>query len=245
VTVQVFPDPASVARAVAERVAEAAALSADTSGRFTIALSGGSTPRSTYERLASGDLAERVPWEAFHVFWGDDRCVPPDDPDSDYRMAKEAMLDHVPIPSGRVHRIRGEDPPEQAARDYEQLLRRSFGVPGGPPPRQDGSRFDLVLLGMGEDGHTASLFPGTGAVNEVERWAIRVQADASPRNRVSLTTPVLNAAARKLFLVTGVGKAPTLARVLEGPRDPDALPSQAIEDPEWFVDAAAASMLTS
>ena len=117
-------------------------------------------------------------------------------------------------------------------------------MPQGPPPRTDGARFDLVLLGMGEDGHTASLFPGTGAVRETQRWVIRVEADAGPRNRVSLTAPLLNAAARKLFLVTGVGKAPTLSRVLEGPRDPELLPAQAIEGAEWFVDASAASMLS-
>jgi 6-phosphogluconolactonase len=242
--VQVFPDPESVARAAAEAIVEAATEAADRSGRFVVALSGGSTPRSLYHHLAAPGFADRMPWDAFHVFWGDERCVPPFDPDSDYRMAKEAMLDHVPISPGRVHRIRGEDPPDQAAEDYERVLRRSFGVAEGPPIRQDGARFDLVLLGMGEDGHTASLFPASGAVHETQRWVIRVEADVSPRNRVSVTTPVLNAAARKLFLVTGVGKAPTLSRVLEGPRDPDVLPAQAIEDAEWFVDASAASMLS-
>jgi 6-phosphogluconolactonase len=242
--VQVFPDPEFVARAAADAVMEAATRASDRSGRFLVALSGGSTPRALYHHLASPGYSDRMPWDAFHVYWGDERCVPPTDPDSDYRMAKETLLDHVPIPPGRIHRISGEDPPDRAAEDYERLLRRSFGVPEGPAGLEDGARFDLVLLGMGEDGHTASLFPGTGSVNETQRWAIRVEADVSPRNRVSLTVPVLNAAARKLFLVTGVGKAPTLSRVLEGPRDPDLLPAQAIEDAEWFVDAAAASMLS-
>jgi 6-phosphogluconolactonase len=242
--VQVFADPESVARAAAESIVESATEAADRGGRFVVALSGGSTPRSLYLHLASPEFSDRLPWDAVHVYWGDERCVPPFDPESDYRMAKEALLDHVPIAEGRIHRIRGEDAPEEAALEYERLLRRSFGVPEGPPVRQDGARFDLVLLGMGEDGHTASLFPGTGAVHEAQRWAIRVEADVTPRNRVSLTAPVLNAAVRKLFLVTGVGKAPTLSRVLEGPRDPDVLPAQSIEDAEWFVDAAAASMLS-
>jgi 6-phosphogluconolactonase len=240
---QVFPDPESASRAAAEVFVGAAMKAADDGARFTVALSGGSTPRSLYQRLASPGYADRTPWESFHVFWGDERCVPPVDEASDYRMAKETLLDHVPIPPGRVHRIRGEDPPAQAALDYEAMLRRSFGVLEGPPVG-DGAGFDLVLLGMGEDGHTASLFPGTDAVHETVRWVSHVQADVSPRNRVTLTPPVLNAATRKLFLVTGVSKAPSLARVVEGPHDPDAFPSQAIEGAAWFVDAAAASMLS-
>jgi len=243
--VQVLADAASVARVAAETVAEVLSNAAERRGRCSIALSGGSTPRDLYRRLGSIEYVERVPWDALHVFWGDERCVPPVDPDSDYLMAKEAMLDHVPVPAGRIHRIRGEDPPERAAEEYERLLRRSFGEAEGPPPLEDGARFDLVLLGMGEDGHTASLFPGTGAVLETARWVIHVRAQASPRNRVSLTAPVLSAAARKLFLVTGMAKAPTLARVLEGPRDLDAAPAQAIEGAEWLVDAAAASMLSA
>jgi 6-phosphogluconolactonase len=154
------------------------------------------------------------------------------------------MLEQVPIPEGRVHRIRGEEDPDVASLEYERLLRRSFGILQGPPSTTPGACFDLVLLGMGEDGHTASLFPGTPAVLETDRWVMPVDSPADPRRRVSLTPPVLNAAARKLFMVTGMGKAPVLADVLEGPRDPSRLPSQVIEDAEWLVDAEAASMLT-
>jgi 6-phosphogluconolactonase len=242
--VDVFPDPAVVARAAAEVFVEEAAAAIDATGRFAVALSGGSTPRGTYRLLAQPDYVERVDWGAVQVFWGDERCVPPQDPASDYLMAREAMLDHVPVREGHVHRIRGEAAPEEAALEYERLLRRAFGTQAGPPTPEPGARFDLVLLGMGEDGHTASLFPGTGTVGERERWVVAVTADVEPRRRVSLTVPVLNAAGRRLFVVTGVDKAPTLARVIEGAADPDALPSQAIEDADWFVDAAAASMLT-
>lgn len=239
---QVMPDAESVARVAGELFVRTAMDAIGAAGRFSVALSGGSTPRSLYQRLASPGYAEDLDWGSCHVFWGDERCVPPIDPESDYRMAKEMLLDHVAIPEGRVHRIRGEDPPAQAALDYERVLRRSFGVLEGPPRAGEG--FDLVLLGMGEDGHTASLFPGTDAVRETTAWVRHVVADVSPRNRISLTPPVLNAAVRTVFLVTGVAKAPTLARVLEGPRDPDALPSQTIEGAAWFVDAAAASMLS-
>ena len=185
----------------------------------------------------SPGYADDLTGSALHVFWGDERCVPPFDPDSDYRMAKETLLDHVAIPEGRVHRIRGEDAAEPRPRWSTSTCCAARSASSRGRPARAG-RFDLVLLGMGEDGHTASLFPGTDAVRETTAWARHVVADALPRNRVSLTPPILNAAARKLFLVTGVAKAPILARVLEGPHDPDALPSQAIEGAEWFVDAA-------
>lgn len=242
---EVYPDPSAVARAAAELVVDLCAEAVDATGRFLIALSGGNTPRGLYERLAGPGYAERIPWESVHVFWGDERCVPPFDPQSDYGMAKEVLLDHVEIAEGRIHRIRGEDDPELVAGEYERLLRRTFGAMTGPPPTVPGARFDLVLLGMGEDGHTASLFPGTSAVQELHRWVMPVEAPADPRRRVSLTPPVLNASAHTLFMVTGAEKAPALAAVLEGPRDPLVYPSQAIEDAEWFVDADAASLLTA
>jgi 6-phosphogluconolactonase len=242
---EVYPDPSGVARAVAEVVVETANRAVDRSGRFAIALSGGATPRRLYRLLAAPGEAERIPWEAVHVYWGDERCVPPVDPESDYLMAKETLLDHVPIPEGRVHRIRGEEDPAAAATAYERLLRRAFGVSHGSPREATGARFDLVLLGLGEDGHTASIFPGTPAVHESERWVVAVDAGVSPRRRITLTPPLLNAAAHKVFLVTGAAKAQVLARVLEGPFEPDILPAQVIEGADWFVDAAAASMLAS
>jgi 6-phosphogluconolactonase len=240
---EVFPEPADVARAATEAFVSDAAEAIDATGRFYVALSGGSTPRALYERLRYPGTVERVDWDRVHVFWGDERCVPPFDPDSDYLMAKEALLDHVPLREGQVHRIRGEADPGEAASEYERLLRRAFGAPQGPPPRVRGSRFDLVLLGMGDDGHTASLFPGSPAIHETERWVVSTEASVSPRRRVSFTPPLINAAERRRFLVTGVAKASVLAGVLEGPREPDRYPCQVVEDPEWFVDGAAASML--
>jgi 6-phosphogluconolactonase len=241
--VEVFADPIAVTSAAVEVVVQAAARAIDAAGRFLVALAGGSTPRALYGKLAAPGYADRIEWEAVHVFWGDERCVPPHDPSSNYAMATETLLDHVAVKSGHIHRIRGEDDAETAAGDYERLLRRAFSTPQGPPGLDSGSRFDLVLLGMGEDGHTASLFPATPAVRETHRWVAPVEAPVSPRRRVSLMSPVINAAAEKLFLVTGEAKAATLVRVLRGPNEPDTLPAQAIEDARWFVDAAAASML--
>jgi 6-phosphogluconolactonase len=242
---RVFADPAEVARAAAEFVVDVSAEAVDATERFLIALSGGGTPRGLYERLAGPAYAERIPWESVHVFWGDERCVPPFDPQSDYGMAKATLLDHVPIAEGHIHRIRGEDEPELVAGEYERLLRRTFGAMTGPPPSVPGARIDLTLLGLGEDAHTASLFPGTDAVQERQRWVVPVEAPASPRRRVSLTPPILNASAHTLFMVTGVEKAGAVAAVLEGPSDPLTYPAQAIEGAEWFVDADAASLLTT
>ncbi len=242
---RVFADPAAVSRAAAEFVVDASADAVDATGRFLVALSGGETPRGLYERLAGPGYAERIPWESVHVFWGDERCVPPFDPQSDYLMAKETLLDHVPIADGHVHRIRGEDDPELVAAEYERLLRRTFGAMTGAPPTDAGARLDLALLGLGEDGHTASLFPRTAAVQEGLRWAMPVEAPAAPRRRVSLTPPILNASGRKLFLVSGAHKASALAAALEGPRDPMACPAQVIEGAEWFVDVDAASLLNA
>lgn len=241
-TVEVFADPRAVTSAAVEVVVEAASRAIDAAGRFNVALCGGSTPRAVFQQLAAPGYADRIEWEAVHVFWGDERCVPPSDPSSNYAMAKEMLLDHVGVRPGHIHRILGEDDPEAAAGAYERLLRRSFSTPQGDPGHQTGSRFDLVLLGMGEDGHTASLFPGTPAVTETQRWVMPVESPVPPRRRVSLTPPVINAAAEKLFLVTGEAKAPALAGVLSGPKDPQTFPAQVIEDARWLVDEAAASM---
>lgn len=240
---EVFTDPRATTQAAVEVVAEAAARAIDVAGRFLLALSGGSTPRALYGQLAVPDLFDRIDWEAVHIFWGDERCVPPSDPSSNYAMAKEALLDHVEVKLGHIHRIRGEDDPEMAAGDYERLLRRAFSTPEGPPGGGPGSRFDLVLLGLGEDGHTASLFPGTAAVGEAQRWAVPVEAPIAPRRRVSLTLPLINVAAAKVFVVTGESKSAALAAVLQGPHDPDVLPAQGVEGARWLVDEAAAARL--
>ena len=238
---EVFADPRAVAEAAAERFVDAASRAIDAAGRFLVALSGGATPQPFYRQLGSPAYLDRIDWEMVQVFWVDERCVPPSEVESNYAMAKESLLDQVDVRPGHIHRIRGEDDPETAAVEYERLLRRAFTTPEGPPRDEAGARFDLVVLGMGEDGHTASLFPGTAAVSETERWVVPVAAPVPPLRRVSLTSPVLNAAAERLFLVTGEAKAPALARVLEGTEDPAVLPARAIVGATWLVDDAAST----
>jgi 6-phosphogluconolactonase len=245
--VRVLEDLASLMHAAAEIAVEAAGDAMRTTGRFVVALSGGSTPNALYDLLAGNAYARLIDWSKAHVFWGDERCVPPDDPASNHRSARARLLDRVAVPPSQVHRIHGEDDPAAAAAAYERELRTTFATPTGPPRTTPGARFDLVLLGMGPDGHTASLFPSTAAVHETVRWVVAHRVDAVSMWRVTLTPVVLNAAAAVVFLVAGRDKAATLRRVLEGPRQPDLLPSQAIVPSHgrlrWLVDAAAASEL--
>lgn len=244
--VEVYGDRGALVRAEADRVVTIVRAAILARGRCALALSGGSTPRPLYELLATPDFASAIDWMRVHVFWGDERCVPPDHPDSNFRMTREALLDRVPIPSGNVHRIAGEEAPEVAARAYEDTLRAYFGVPQGPPERS----FDLVLLGMGDDGHTASLFPGTPAVTEERSWVVANHV-TQPREmwRITLTPVVLNAAAVVTFLVAGAGKAERLYEVLEDPPPSLSLPVQRIHPTHgaltWMVDAAAAQRLRS
>jgi 6-phosphogluconolactonase len=244
VDVSVLPDPATLMRAEAERSVMLARDAIAAHERFDIALAGGSTPRRLYELLAEPPYVDRIDWARVHVFWGDERCVRPDDPRSNYRMTRESLLDAVPIPEENIHRIRGEDEPHRAARDYEQELRGLFGKPDGPPERS----FDQVLLGMGEDGHTASLFPGSPAVTERVRWVLAQHVDQPlPMWRITLTPVVLNAAADVTFLVAGAAKAERLREVLsDEPRD-RVLPAEVIRSQggpvHWMVDAAAGARL--
>jgi 6-phosphogluconolactonase len=211
-------------------------------GRFLLALSGGSTPRPLYELLASRPFATRIDWPRVHMFWGDERCVPPDQPESNYRMAREALLDHVPLPPANVHRIRGEDKPTEAAAAYAESLGAFFGSRDSSPTES----FDLVLLGMGADGHTASLFPGSAAAKESRRWVVATPGPEPGSWRVSLTPVLLNASENVTFLVTGADKAERLKDVLEGGQ-PDLLPAQLIRPTHgalhWMIDAAAAARL--
>ena len=229
-----LPSATALADAVAGRFIAAAGDAIDSRGRFVVALSGGSTPRDTYRRLGSEALVSRVMWSRVQVLWGDERCVPPHHAESNYRMARETLLDRVPIPAANVHRIHGEDDPATAAEVYEATLRTLL-------------RIDLVLLGLGEDGHTASLFPGSAAVHERTRWVMAARASAASLWRITLTPVVINAAAEVLFIVSGAAKAGILRRVLEGPRRPQSLPAQAIAPTNgrvrWCVDAAAAAEL--
>lgn len=245
--IECFPTTEALMAGAAERFVSVAAQAINESGRFVVALAGGSTPRRLYELLATSAYAPRVEWSRAHLFWGDERCVPPDDPGSNYRMAREALLSRVPLPEANVHRVRGEDAPARAAAAYERELRETLGTRHGLPRRAPGRRLDLVLLGMGDNGHTASLFPGFTAVRERNRWVVAEYVAEVSMWRITLTPPVLNAAAHVMFLVSGAKKAAMLHRVLEGPSEPDVLPAQAIAPREgvltWLVDAAAAARL--
>jgi 6-phosphogluconolactonase len=245
--VEIYPTADALMQAAAERFVACAGAAVRANGRFVVALSGGSTPERLYALLAAAPYAGRVDWPRVHVFWGDERCVPPDDRASNYRMARAALLDRVPVPEENVHRMRGEDDPVAAAAAYEQELRKVFVTPDGPPACSAGRRFDLVLLGMGDNGHTASLFPGTPAVHETEHWVMAQYVEAVSMWRLTLTPVVINAGAEVMFLVSGANKAAMLRRVLKGPYEPTALPAQAIAPHHgrlrWLVDASAAADL--
>lgn len=245
--VQLFSTSDALAAGAAECVVLAAAAAVRARGRFVLALSGGETPRSLYATLATSEFASRVDWARAEVFWGDERCVPPDNAASNARMARESLLDRVPVPAANVHRIHGEDDPAAAAAAYEHQLRAMFHTPVGAPEAVPGARFDLVLLGVGVNGHTASLFPGTAVLRETERWVSAVFVPDASTWRITLTAAIINAASEILFLVSGREKAAILQRVLEGPREPDVLPAQLIGPTagrlRWLVDAEAATML--
>ena len=235
--VEVYENPEGLAGAAAAEFAARAAEAIEERGRFTVVLAGGSTPKATYDILAR-DYAGRIDWSKVHVFFGDERSVPPDDDDSNYKMAREALLDHVPI--GSVHRMQGELPPDDAAAAYEEELRGFFGPDELP-------RFDLILLGIGGDGHTASLFPETSALEVHDRWVVANPVLKLETTRITLTVPVINAALAVYFLVAGEGKADALAHILGGDADPRAYPASLIqpqEGPTWMLDQQAASGLT-
>ncbi len=237
----VFPDTSSWVSGAADFIAAQASRAITERGRFTIALSGGGTPRPIYARLAAADYRDRIAWNRVHVFFGDERCVPPDDARSNFRMAREALLDHVALLAENIYRIRGEDDPAQAALAYEQQLQRLFRTWTFPA-------FDLILLGMGDNGHTASLFPGTAALRETVRWVVPQYVEVVSTWRVTFTAPLINAARQVAFLVEGAAKAQMLWNVLEGPYQPDVLPSQLIQPANgqvhWLLDAAAAADLS-
>lgn len=232
--INTYPTSSAQVGAAAEMIAQAARESIAGAGRFSIALAGGSTPRPVYEALAQD---RQIDWSKVWIFWGDERCVPPDHAESNYRMAHEALLKHVPIPPGQIFRIEGEKEPHTAAAAYETALRDFLGT----------RQLDLILLGMGDDGHTASLFPGTAAIHEAERWVVAHEVEKLKAVRITMTPPLLNSARRVIFVVSGASKADRLKQVIEGPYQPDVLPSQVIH-PEsgevfWLVDAAAAAQL--
>ncbi|HYG09425.1 MAG TPA: 6-phosphogluconolactonase [Pyrinomonadaceae bacterium] len=240
--IQIFADANEVARAAALRFVELARAGIETGGRFSVALAGGSTPKRIYELLAGEDFAAGLDWSNVHVFFGDERCVPPDHADSNYRMANEALLSRVALPEENVHRMRGEGDAVANARLYEDELRGFFGDGAAWP------EFDLVMLGMGDDGHTASLFPGTHALDVRTAWVTANWVEKFDAYRVTLTAPAINHARQVMFIVTGAGKAERLEEVLYGTPDPYRLPSQLIQPPAgalaWFLDEAAAAKLS-
>ncbi len=245
-TITVYPDAESWVAGVTDYITELATTAIAQRGRFTFAFSGGNTPRPVYERLASEGYINRIDWSRVEIFFGDERCVPPEDPQSNYHMARTALGERVSIPPSNIHRMRGEVPPEQAAEEYVEELARTFGgdaKKGGTPPYG----FDLVLLGMGDNGHTASLFPGLAAVTEPVRWVMAQYVEVVGMWRITLTPVILNAARNVAFLVKGSDKAEMLPRVLEGSYQPVVLPAQIIKptngELRWLVDAAAAANL--
>ncbi len=241
--ISVYPDVQNLMLAAAEHVIAQASLAIKSRGRFTIALAGGSTPKSLYHLLASPAYRTRIEWENVEFFWGDERHVPPDHPESNYRMANEAMLRPLGIPEKHIHRIQGELPKAQeAAEHYEEALRTAFTVTNSVVPR-----LDLILLGMGPDGHTASLFPGTAAVHESTRWVVAPWVEKFQSFRITMTPVLINQARHTTFLIAGREKAEVLQAVMEGPYQPDVLPSQAINPTSgtltWLLDQGAAGNL--
>jgi 6-phosphogluconolactonase len=234
----VYETPEELAEAAARDFVTRAEQTIDERGRFAVVLAGGSTPEATYQVLAR-DYAYRIEWSKVHVFYGDERTVPPDHEDSNYRMARETLLAHITV--GSVHRMRCELSSAEAAAAYERELRDFFGISNGLPS------FDLILLGLGEDGHTASLFPETAALDVADRWVVANPVLELETTRLTLTVPVINAAKSVTFLVAGEDKAGVLREILEGDADPRAYPAKFVRpeggDLTWMVDRAAASLL--
>jgi 6-phosphogluconolactonase len=244
VEIRTLTTPQELFAAAAEVVVGAATDAVAQRGRFTIALSGGSTPKSLFNLLAT-NARTVLPWERMFFFWGDERHVPPTDPDSNYRMAEETMLSKVPVPPGNVFRMAAENPDAAAvAEDYEKTLRKFFALEPGQVPV-----FDLILLGMGPDGHTASLFPGTAGLQEKSRLVIANWVEKMKTSRLTFTLPVLNATRCVTFLVSGTDKAAVLRTVLEGDVPAEQYPAKLVRPTDgkliWLVDRAAASELTN
>jgi len=239
--IRVFNDLDSLSQAAAEVFVDLVHRAVHTHGSFNVALSGGNTPRRLYQLLASHPFREHIPWDSVHVFWGDERCVPANDPRSNAHMAHQLLLDQVPIPSENIHPVPVDLSPAQAAEQYEAELRNFFA--------NHSPIFDLIFLGMGANAHTASLFPHTSVLNEKERWVADIYLPEQDLYRVTFTVPLINLAKEVVFIVDGADKAHALQNVLEGPYHPQEFPAQLIrpngEHPTWLVDKAAAHKLTT
>ncbi|HZI28002.1 MAG TPA: 6-phosphogluconolactonase [Gemmatimonadaceae bacterium] len=245
--IEVLPNAERLAETAAHQFVAAANTAIEAHGKFTVALSGGSTPRKVYARLATEPFVSNLDWSRVHFFWGDERCVAPNHQASNFRMARETLLDHVPVVEANKHRIHGEDDPAEAALSYERILRRVFRTPIGPPRSAPLARIDLVLLGLGNDGHTASLFPNGASLRASDQWVTAEYVHAVSMWRVTLTATVINAAAEVVFIASGSAKADIVRQVLQGPYRPHELPAQLIAPADgrlrWLLDASAAAEL--
>jgi 6-phosphogluconolactonase len=244
--IRILSDGAAIAKRAAQEFVQAAASAVREKGIFKVALAGGSTPKALYNLLATDpSLHSQVPWDKMHLFFGDERHVGPEHPDSNFRMARESMISKVPLKPDQVTRIKGEYPDaEQGALEYEKELRDNFKLRDGEYPR-----FDLLLAGMGNEGHTLSLFPGTKALHANGRVVMRNWVGKLYTERITLTVPAASNAARIMFMVTGADKALALKAVLEGPYEPEQLPAQFLQPKNgkllWLVDTAAGGMLST
>ena len=234
----IFKDGEALSNGAAKFIADHIAATLKTAGRYTIALSGGSTPKRLHQILAQSPYKERIDWTKLHIFWGDERAVPFEDSRNNAKMAYDTLLDFVPVPAGQIHVMRTDIPPEQSAAEYEKILHQYFDTTP--------TSFDLVLLGMGDDGHTLSLFPGQPVIHEEKLWATAFFLKAQDMYRITLTKTIVNKSACVAFLTSGTAKAHALQEVLKGAYNPDLYPSQVIKpvgELHWFVDEAAAAGL--
>jgi 6-phosphogluconolactonase len=256
----IAPNRTALARTAAEQFVTLARQCISAQGRFSVALSGGSTPRDLFTLLATPEFAAQIDWEHVHLFWGDERAVSPNDPSSNFKMTNDTLISHVPIPLPNVHRMKGELPANDAAKEYEAELREFF-QPQRTQRKEISSsmlsvssvasypRFDLILLGLGANGHTASLFPHTQVLHETQRWVAAEYIDEVKMNRITLTAPVINAASNILWLVAGADKAQTVYDVLHGAYRPEELPAQLIKPTSgtmmWLFDQEASKQVQS
>jgi 6-phosphogluconolactonase len=242
--IRTFRDAHHLAHEATDHFVSLAAEAITLRGRFAVALSGGSTPRLVYGLLASQEFAVRVDWAGVHLFWGDERCVPSDHSDSNYRIVREVLVDPLSLPASNIHRMYGEIDPQKAADRYEEELRSFFAQ--DPGAKASLPRFDLVFLGLGPDGHTASLFPASEALGERKRWVAANYVDALRTWRLTLTPKIINAAGQVTFLVSGGRKAEILRHVLLEPRRPEKYPAQLIKPARgcllWMIDVPAAEL---
>lgn len=237
--IHIYENPTELSQALAQFFAETAIASVKERGRFSVSLTGGNSPKELYRLLSVSPLKEEIPWSKTFIFWGDERCVPDADPQNNARMSYETLLDHVPVPAENIFRMNGTLPPAESAADYEDQLKAYFG--------KETAAFDLILLGMGDNAHTASLFPHTSVLHENTAWVKGLYIDEVKMDRITLTAPFINKARQIAFLLFGASKAKTLQEVLEGEHDIENKPVQLIKpvngELHWFLDKAAASDL--